>query len=227
MDYSRQDAFLSQQFNKKIDSNNFSSFKLLIIGAGGTGSLFSQLALRGGFTTLTILDSDFIDKSNLQRQNYTHKQLNSPKVEALKENLLAINPTAHITSFGDMFTKKNASDLIKTHDLCIDCSDNFKTRELIETLSKHHKKDWIYTGAVKAEVSTCVFLHNTNHFTFLFPKKVQDISCCEVGVLASTVHIGASLAYNELLRYILEEKFTPKFIKYHIFNQQLTAIDLK
>ncbi|MDP2653680.1 MAG: sulfur carrier protein ThiS adenylyltransferase ThiF [Candidatus Omnitrophota bacterium] len=73
------------------------SVKVGIGGAGGLGSNCAMILVRSGFTRLEILDQDLIDASNLNRQHYYLEEIGHPKVEILKERLLAINPDADIT----------------------------------------------------------------------------------------------------------------------------------
>ena len=70
----------------------------VFLGGAGIGSIIAECALRFGFETLTIVDGDKVEELNLNRQNYRMCDIGKPKVEALKERLLSINPSANITA---------------------------------------------------------------------------------------------------------------------------------
>lgn len=72
-------------------------FRVLLAGAG-IGSNIAETLLRIGFETITLVDGDVVEESNLNRQNYTEEDVEKPKVEALKKRLLSINPNAQIST---------------------------------------------------------------------------------------------------------------------------------
>ena len=203
MRYIRQDKF----FKKNI-SKNFSKKNIVVVGCGGVGSVLAELLLRGGFTNLTLIDNDIVDLTNLQRQIYTEKNLGENKSKALLKRLISINRDAKIKSISKILDEKNIESICFSFDLIVDCTDNFKTRKLINGFCEMNKKNWLYTGAVKSKFSLCLFLGKEKKFKKIFPKKIKDTSCCEVGVLSSTTFACASFAYNEILKYFLKEKLS-------------------
>ena len=109
---------------------------------------------------------------------------------------------------------------------CLDCTDNFETRILINDYCEQNKKDWIYSGAVKTQIISCLFLGETKLFKKVFPKPIQDESCCEVGVLASTTFASASLTYNQVLKYFIGQKHQI-LIKQDLWTNQIFSIKIK
>lgn len=116
--YRRNFLYISEANQEKIKN-----FRILI-GGCGLGSVIAECALRLGFENLTVIDGDKVELSNLNRQNYTRKDIGRFKVEALKERLLEINPYANITSNTEFLTKENIAKHIKeNYDLAINTID--------------------------------------------------------------------------------------------------------
>ncbi len=224
--YSRQDIFMQNQGFNDFDSLIFSKKKIVIIGAGGIGSVLSELLVRGGFTNLCIIDSDIIDLTNLQRQIYFKEDIGKPKVKALKDHLKKINPNTKIENKVSVLNKGNANTLLSGYDLIIDATDNFQSRKIINDFCILNKCDWIFNAAVKAQIMSCIFYATNNSFDLVFKNHIKDTSCCEVGVLASTTFIAGSIAYNNVLKYFLKINENV-LIKFDIWNYQLHKINLE
>lgn len=95
----------------------------ILLGGAGIGSVIAENLLRFGFETITIVDGDIVELSNLNRQNYTEKDISKPKVEAIKERLLAINKNAKITVHNCFITRDNIQELIYGHKIAINALD--------------------------------------------------------------------------------------------------------
>lgn len=95
----------------------------ILLGGAGIGSAIAECLLRLGFETLTIIDGDIVELSNLNRQNYTENNIAQPKVEALKERLLSINSQAKITIHNCFLTPENVGDYITDHKIAINALD--------------------------------------------------------------------------------------------------------
>lgn len=104
------------------DQETIKNFRILLGGAG-IGSIIAECALRMGFETLTIVDGDKVEESNLNRQNYQIKDIGCFKAESLANRLLSINPNAHITFINEYVTKDNVGTLIEGHDVAINALD--------------------------------------------------------------------------------------------------------
>ena len=223
MRYSRQDALnqLPNNFSKTIHNKN-----IIIVGCGGIGSPLAELLLRGGFQTLTLIDTDLVDETNLQRQTFTEQDIATQKTTALNKRLKEIDNKSNITIINDTLNKTNINQICKNSDLILDCTDNFETRILINDFCEQNKKDWIYSGAVKTQIISCLFIGENKLFKKVFPKPIQDESCCEVGVLASTTFASASLTYNQILKYFIGQK-EQILIKQDLWTNTIFNVKLK
>jgi adenylyltransferase/sulfurtransferase len=224
MDLSRQHKFLEQY--GPIPNSIFSKH-ILIIGAGGVGSVLSELLVRGGFTSIDIVDFDVVDQSNLQRQTFIKKDIGILKVKALQKRLISINPNASISVFAEHCDFSFLDQHPKTYDLILDASDNFETRFEINSFCKKNNIPWFYSGAIKGEIMCGLFNGKTSQFETLFSKDTPNQDC-SFGVLASSTFCCASIVYTEVLKYyVLGSKYVPHLIKYNLWNQEFFKIPLK
>jgi sulfur carrier protein ThiS adenylyltransferase len=99
------------------------SKKIGIGGAGGLGSNAAMILLRTGFSHFEILDKDAVDASNLNRQDYTLADIGRPKVEALKERMLSINPEAQIIIHHQTWDEQTAENIFNGCDVIVEAFD--------------------------------------------------------------------------------------------------------
>ena len=110
-----------------------------VAGAGGLGSSVAVSLARAGVGRLVIADFDRIEPSNLNRQQYTIDQVGRVKVEALKENLLRINPFSVYEIHAVRITRKNAADVFRSVDVLVEAFDRAEAKEmLIETCLRRY-----------------------------------------------------------------------------------------
>lgn len=217
----KQLEYIPEGFQDKIKDK-----KIVVVGCGGIGSPLSELLVRGGFLNLLLIDKDKIDETNLQRQIFVEKDIGKYKAKALKKRLLKINKKSNIKICLDELSNNNIKKIIGSCDLILDATDNIATRRLINKYCEKNKLDWIYNGAVKCEIMSCLFRGEEKLFDKIFPKKSKDIKAADVGILASTTFSSASLAYNQTLKYFLEIKDN-KLIKINLWENKLFEIKIK
>ncbi len=223
MRYSRQEklAFIPDKFNQ-ITKNK----KIILVGCGGIGSPLSEMLVRGGFNNLTLIDQDLIDETNLQRQVFFEEDIGKYKAKALKKYLLNIDSKSSIKVINTFLDEKNISEICLSCDLIVDATDNFKTRKIINIFCEENNKDWLYNGAIRSEVISCMFYGKDKLFNKVFKGEIEDESCCTSGVLVSTTFTSASLAYNQILKYFIGLKES-KLIKMDIWKNQIFEVKLK
>ena len=222
IDISRQEKTLENTYGKSLSSSQYST-RILLIGCGGVGSILAEILVRGGFSNIELIDFDIVDKTNLQRQNFSQKDIGESKVEALKSYLVSINPLANIKIHGEKFTSNYFSQ--NTFSIIFDATDNIETRQEIHTFCLNNSIPWIYCGAIQTQ-SICYLVKNPENFNFekLFPQNAKNQGC-EDGVLGSSVFITASIAYGEFLKYLLgEESFS--LIKFDSMRGIYSRVDL-
>ena len=104
--------------------------RVILFGVGGVGSWCAESLVRSGIRRLTIVDSDRVCTTNINRQLMaTTKTVGQVKVDALKERLLTINPSAEITALQQIFTAETASEFcLEEYDYIIDAIDSLKDK---------------------------------------------------------------------------------------------------
>src|SRR6478672_2670802 len=122
-----------------------------IAGCGALGSFQAEALARAGVGSLRLIDRDYVDISNLQRQwlyAEADAEAEIPKAEAARRRLREINHTVEISSFVADLTPSNAEDLLSDCNLILDGTDNFETRYLLNDISVKLSVPWIYGAAV-------------------------------------------------------------------------------
>ena len=126
--FSRSELLLGNETMEQIAQK-----RVILFGVGGVGSWCAESLVRSGICRLTIVDSDCVCASNINRQLMaTTKTLGLPKVEVLKERLLTINPQAEITALQKVFSEGNADEFdLDSYDYIIDAIDSLKDKALL------------------------------------------------------------------------------------------------
>ena len=122
--------------------------KVLVVGVGGLGCPVTDYLSRAGVGTIGVADFDKINLSNIHRQNlYNSKDVGKYKVDVVKERIQSINPFTKIKTYKKKINNKNLNNIIKSFDIIVDGSDNFKTKFLLNKYSIKNKKILI-VGAI-------------------------------------------------------------------------------
>ena len=126
--FRRSELLLGDEAMKRIAQK-----RVIIFGVGGVGSWCAESLVRSGIRQLTIVDSDRVCITNINRQLMaTTKTVGQVKVEALKERLLSINPQAEITALQQIFNEETAESFnLDTYDYIIDAIDSLKDKALL------------------------------------------------------------------------------------------------
>ena len=170
--------------------------RVAIVGVGATGAATASLLARAGVGHLTLIDRDFVEPSNLQRQMlFDEDDARSalPKAEAARLHLARINSGVEVLAHIADLVPANAADLLSTADIVLDCTDNFETRYLINDLCVRDARPWIYTAAVGAYAATMNILpkqgigekdQSSGTESAFLPSPLSLISCPPTACLA-------------------------------------------
>ena len=204
--YSRQEAFagIGQTGEKRLKDS-----RVCAVGLGALGTVTANHLARAGVGFIRIVDRDFVELSNLQRQViYTERDAAEglPKAEAARRHLEEANSEIEIEAMITDFNSSTADALISDVDLVLDATDNFETRYLINEACHALKKSWIYGGALGANGMTMNIIYGENEPCFCCfagtDSKNTGQSCATSGVLASTTSIVSSYQCTEALKYL-------------------------
>ena len=209
--YSRQTLFAPIGISGQA---KLQSATVAIVGVGATGAAMAALLARAGVGTLTLIDRDFVEPSNLQRQVlFTEADaINSlPKAEAARCHIKEFNSEVVVHPHVADLTPTNIHSLLQDADLVLDATDNFETRYLLNDYAVQQSKPWIYTAAVGSYAATMNILptalngaDRTGCLTCLFPKPPSGAveTCDTAGILSTAVNFAASLCVTETMKLL-------------------------
>lgn len=183
--------------------------RLAIVGCGATGSALASLLARAGVGTLRLIDRDFVEASNLQRQvlfDEADAAESLPKAIAAARKISAFNSEIAVEPKVSDLTPDNIEALVDGMELILDGTDNFETRYLINDYAVKHGRPWIYTAAVGSYAATMnIIPGKTACLACLFPDPPTGIveTCDTAGILNSAVNAAASVAATEALKFVV------------------------
>ena len=179
-----------------------------IVGCGATGAAAAALLARAGVGTLILIDRDFVEESNLQRQvlfDEADAAAATPKAEAARRQIARFNSEIQVRAHVADLVPDNIHTLLSNADLILDATDNFETRYLINDYSVDRGFPWIYAAAVGAYAATMNILPGeTACLACLFPKPPSGPveTCDTAGILNTAVNLAASIQVTEALKYL-------------------------
>jgi len=186
---------------------NIRGGSVLVVGCGGLGSMVALFLAGAGVGNLTLVDADSVELSNLHRQlAFRESDLNQPKAQALKNQLLALNSEITMTSASRRFGDNAESDaeLLREVDIVIDATDNLASRHAIERLTRDSQKPWIMGAATRLHGQVAAFSQTRAEGCYQCLAPSEDDSrgydCRNEGILGPVIGvIGAWQAQDALM----------------------------
>lgn len=186
--------------------------RVAVVGCGALGTVAAELLVRAGVGSLTLVDRDVVELSNLQRQSlFTERDaaLAREKALAAAEALAAIDSSVAVRPVVKDLVPANAERLLAGHDLLVDATDNFAARFLVNDVAWKSRTPWIYGAAVGAEGAVGVFVPGRTPclrcFLELLPPPGTTPTCDGAGVIGPVTHLVASLEVAEALKLLTGE----------------------
>ncbi|RME48754.1 MAG: thiazole biosynthesis adenylyltransferase ThiF [Caldilineae bacterium] len=184
--------------------------KVVVIGCGATGTVIANHLARAGVGELVVVDRDFIERNNLQRQLLFDEHdlaQNLPKAIAAERKLQAINSEITVRGIVADANPENIETLIEGATLVMDGTDNFETRYILNDACIKHNLPWIYTGAVSGYgMSQTILPGQTACLRCLFPDLPPPgtaATCDTAGVVGPVVAAIASISANEAIKLLV------------------------
>jgi adenylyltransferase/sulfurtransferase len=180
-----------------------------VVGVGATGAAAASLLARAGVGTLTLIDRDFVEESNLQRQvlfDEADARDSLPKSEAARRKIAAFNSEIQVRAHVADIVPANVHELLRGSDIVLDATDNFETRYLINDYAIEQSKPWIYAAAVGSYAVTMNILPGeTACLACIFPEPPSGAieTCDTAGILNTAVNLAASIEVTEALKWIV------------------------
>ena len=182
--------------------------KVLIVGTGGLGAPLALYLSAAGVGTIGIVDFDFVDESNLQRQIiHGTKDIGRPKVASAKDRMKSINPHINVITHNEALTSKNAMEIIAAYDMVADGTDNYQTRYLVNDACVFLGKPNVYGSIFQFEGQASIFHAEKGPcYRCLYPSPPPPglvPSCAEGGVMGVLPGIVGTIQANEVIKLIV------------------------
>jgi sulfur-carrier protein adenylyltransferase/sulfurtransferase len=181
--------------------------KVLIVGAGGLGSVVLPYLAGAGIGEIGIMDHDVIELTNLQRQViYKEESVGKSKAVEAKDIAQSLNSSVKVNAISEKLSPKNALKLFEYYDIIIDATDHLPTKYLINDACCVTQKPFVYGSVYRFEGQVSVFNYqNGPTYRCLFQENLSEVSNCnEAGILGVSVGIIGMLQANEVLKIVLE-----------------------
>jgi adenylyltransferase/sulfurtransferase len=182
---------------------------VLVIGAGGLGAPALQYLAAAGVGRLGIVDGDVVEPSNLHRQPlYGTADIGTPKVVAARARLTAMNPDVHITAVAEHASAANIDALVESHDMVLECTDNLRTKFLVNDAVLRAAKPAVFASVHQYEGQIQVYLPEPDWpcLRCLWPEAPRDGvvgTCAQGGVLGPVPGTVGTLQAMQALKIIL------------------------
>lgn len=186
----------------------FARAHALIVGVGGLGNPAAQFLAAAGVGTLTLVDSDHVDLTNLQRQTlFGTGDVGRAKVDAAAERIAAVNPEVRVERIAKRVGAEELAPLAAAADVVLDCSDNFATRHAINRACVAAKRPLVSGAAIRFDGQIAVFdardeANPCYHCLFGEGGDFEETRCAVMGVFAPLVGIVGATQAAEALKLI-------------------------
>lgn len=210
--------------------------RVALVGAGGLGSPAALYLAAAGVGTLSLIDDDVVERSNLQRQVlHTDPRVGQPKVESAATALAALNPRVAVQCHRVRLDSGNATGLLDGHDLVIDAADNFAARYAVSAASLRLGLPMVYGAVERFAGQVSVFdPHRADSpcYRCLFPyppSAAEAPSCAEAGVLGVLPGIIGLLQATEALKLLLDlgEPLVGRLLMFDALSMRFRELQLE
>lgn len=206
---------------------------VLIIGAGALGTGSAEMLVRAGIGKITIADRDYVEWSNLQRQQlYTEEEAEQrmPKAIAAKKRLMAINSEVEIRCHVMDVSAEEMEQLVEEVDLILDASDNFDIRMIINDISQKHQIPWIYSACVGSYgINYTIIPGKTPCLNCLLENvPMGGVTCDTVGIISPAVQMVLSFQISEALKILVEDRLhlRNKLVSFDLWKNHHSSINV-
>ena len=186
----------------------FGESHALIVGIGGLGNPVAQFLAAAGVGTLTLIDADRVDLTNLQRQIlFDTDAVGRPKVEAAAARIAAVNPEVRVVQLADRVGLTELAPLAAAADIVADCTDNFATRHAVNRACVAAEKPLVSGAAIRFDGQIAVFdardpANPCYHCLFGEGDEFEETRCATMGVFAPLVGIVGATQAAEALKLL-------------------------
>lgn len=229
--YSRQILFtpIGHEGQRKLRQKH-----VLIIGAGALGSSVAEMLTRAGVGKITIADRDYVEWSNLQRQQlYTEDDARNrlPKAIAAKTRLEAINRDVAIETKVTDVTPSEMEQLIEGVDLMLDATDNFDIRMIMNDTGQKYNIPWIYGAVVSSYGISYTILPNESPCLHCLMEQIPigGLTCDTAGIISPIVQLVTAHQAAEALKLLTEnyDALRYKLVSFDLWSNQQASVNVQ
>ncbi|MFA9515782.1 ThiF family adenylyltransferase [Halopenitus sp. H-Gu1] len=205
--------------------------RVLVLGAGGLGAPVIQYLAAAGVGQITIVDDDDVERSNLQRQIvHTDGDVGDPKVDSAKRYVEALNPDVEVETHRTRLDTDNAHDLLTGHDVIVDCSDNFRTRYIVNDVARIESIPVAHGAIYKFEGQATTLVPDGPCYRCLFPEAPEPGSvpdCATTGVLGVLPGTLGCIQATEAAKLLLEsgEPLIGRMLFYNAMDMTFETVE--
>jgi len=232
----KDDRYIRQEILPEIGAEGqarLAAAHAVIVGCGALGSFQAQLLARAGVGRLTVIDRDFVERSNLQRQVLfidADAVAGVPKAVAAERALAAINPEIRVAGVVDDLNSGTAEALLGGADVLCDGTDNFETRYLLNDYAVREGSPWVYGGVIGRGGLVLPILPGETpclRCVFETPPAAGSLPTCEsAGVLGPAVAVIAGLQGTETLKLLVgaHDRVLRALLRYDAWDAAFTTV---
>jgi adenylyltransferase/sulfurtransferase len=203
--------------------------KILVVGAGGLGSVVLTYLSRTGIGTIGVVEFDKVDETNLHRQVlYNETEIDETKLEIAIKKLQAGNSNTSFIKYNEALNEENANRIFTDYDIIADCTDNFSTRYLINDISAKLEKPVVFASVANYEGQVTILNYKKKvNYRDIFSEKTESTPI--KGVLPTLLPIIGGIQANEAIKIItgLGENLDGKLLIYNILNNTQYTLNIK
>jgi molybdopterin-synthase adenylyltransferase len=212
------DDFLREKYSRQIlfegiglgGQERLLASSAVVAGCGAIGAATANLLVRAGVGRIRIVDRDFVEPSNLQRQSLfdeSDAREALPKAVAAERKLRAINSSVSVEGLVADINPRNVEELLNNFDVILDGTDNFETRFLINDFAVKSSKPWIYAAAVASYGLTMTILPGKTACLACLLEGAEAVTgmedtCDTIGIVGPIVNLIASLQVAEATKLL-------------------------
>jgi adenylyltransferase/sulfurtransferase len=210
--------------------------RVAVVGCGALGSSLAEMMVRAGAGAVTVIDRDYVEESNLQRQSLFDESdvaRGMPKAAAAAGRLSALNSDVSVRGIVADLAADNAAELLGGATVVLDGTDNFETRFLVNDVCVRDGIDWVYGACVGAYgLALAIRPHVTPCLRCVLeemPPPGASPTCDTAGVIAPIVHVVAGIQAGEALKLLAgrTEALLPGVVTVDLWQGTFEVMDLR
>ncbi|MFQ5740440.1 MAG: ThiF family adenylyltransferase [Acidobacteriota bacterium] len=207
--------------------------RVTVVGCGALGTVGAEMLVRGGVGEVVLVDRDFVEPSNLQRQTlFTESDADQgiPKAIAAQKALVAINSEIDVQSRVSDLTFENVDEICSGSNVLVDATDNFEARYLMNDYAFKNGIPWVYGACVGSYGTAFAFQPGRTpclQCLFRDPPASGSADTCETaGILAPVAHMVASYQVAQVLKILVGEHSNERLFQIDVWEESWREISL-